>query len=308
MDQHQDAPLDEAIPRNALPSAGPNRQPSLPRTTHYRICLETGALAPHGWPVRTKGTTPPVQGANQNATALHGTAVGLCKPFARMLVLALALCSGARGVEPGPTDPYEHYVLTSKDFRAVKQDKAWCYAAFPSWTYMPWTYQWTIGYTTAAGRWSLAHGYNGAFVDHGDVSLGRSPTGRLDWINRFHLRFYTDHTASKGYLHLWDGDAVRPHLAELHAGGIRTVPANAALFRKLQGLMREHINAVKSSPYRAAYALDDEASWGHFVHPTMWCVTRRPHRLSAVAPGNLRSPAPARDRWITYEDIRPEAR
>ena len=105
------------------------------------------------------------------------------------------------------TDPYEQYVKTSRDF-SVRQDKAWCYKAFPSWTYMPWTYQWTIGYTTRRAV-GLDHGYNGAFIDRDGIGADGSPTGRLDWINRFKLRFYVDHLADKRYLHLWDGGQMR---------------------------------------------------------------------------------------------------
>ena len=164
------------------------------------------------------------------------------------LVLILAPLPGAVN---DPVDPYEQYVLTSKDFQRVKQDPAWSAAAFPTWTYMPWTYQWSIGYTEQSGRWALDHGYNGAFINGGDISADGSPTGRLDWIDRFGLRFYMDHTASKGYLHLWDGGDLKPHLAELHAGGVRTKPVNAEMFSMLQGLMRQKINAVKASPNRA---------------------------------------------------------
>jgi hypothetical protein len=206
------------------------------------------------------------------------------------------------------TDPYEQYVKTSRDFQRVKQDKAWCYAAFPSWTYMPWTYQWTIGYDDASGRWSVDHGYNGAFIDRGRIETADSPTGRLDWINKFKLRFYMDHTASKGFLHLWDGDDMRPHAAELHGNGVRTRPVDAAMKATLEKFIRQNIGAVKSSPCRGAYALDDEISWGHFVHPTMWQVTDD----AAAYPKWLRQiygpDAPRRDRWVTYDDIRPMLR
>src|SRR5206468_1304192 len=76
--------------------------------------------------------------------------------------------------------------------------------------------------------------------------------------------------------HLWDGNEVKPHLDALHSAGLRAVPLNDALFRKLQGIIRGNIDAVKSSPFRAAYALDDEISWRHFVHPAMWRVTVEP--------------------------------
>ena len=202
-------------------------------------------------------------------------------------------------------DAYENYVRTSEDFRAVKQEKAWALRAWPSWTFMPWTHQWTIGYTEEAGRWSLAHGYNGAFMDRDGTGAEGSKIGRLDWIEKFGLRFYMDHAAGKGLLHLWDGDKVKPHLDELHGTGMRPAPLNATTRGQLETLLRQHIGAVKSSPQRAAYALDDEASWGHFVHPTMWRVTddaaAYPRWLDAVyGKGNV----PKRDRWVSYDDIR----
>ena len=95
-------------------------------------------------------------------------------------------------------DPYERYVRTSEDFRAVQQEKEWALQAFPNWTLMPWPHRWTIGYTEAAGRWSMAQGYNGAVIDGANFAANGSSTGRLDWIERFGLRFYLDHAAGKG--------------------------------------------------------------------------------------------------------------
>src|SRR4051794_27813602 len=184
-------------------------------------------------------------------------------------VLALLCPAGASAGE----DAYEHYVRTSEDFTPVNQDKAWCLKAFPAWTYMPWTARWTIGYTESSGWWSVAHGYNGAFVDRDDVAAGPSRTGRLDWIDRFGLRFYVDHAAGKGNLHLWDGDPPAKYRDALHGRGTRTVPLNNALAEKLEKLIRRKVAAAMRSPHRAAYALDDEISWGHFVHPAMWHVT-----------------------------------
>jgi hypothetical protein len=228
-----------------------------------------------------------------------------------VLVAPLLLLTNAAGTSAAPSgdDAYERYVKTSRDFRPVKQDKDWCYAAFPAWTYMPWTARWTIGYTDAAGAWSRAHGYNGAFVDRGDIHAESSPTGRLDWIDKFKLRFYVDHLASKGSLHLWDGGDLKPHLSELHGDGVRPVPLNAALAQTLQKLISQHVAAVKKLPLRAAYALDDETSWGHFIHPCMWRVTDD----EAAYPAWLKeiygpAAAPHRDRWVTYDDIRPSLR
>lgn len=201
-------------------------------------------------------------------------------------------------------DPYEDYVRKSEDFRLVKQDKAWALQAWPSWTYMPWTHQWGIGFDDDSGRWSLAHGYNGAFIDHNYIGTQTTKTGRLDWINKFNLRFYVDHAAGKGTLHLWDGDKVKPYLDALHGVGVRTVPLNAAAQASLEEKLRRNIETVKASPHRAAYALDDEPSWGHFVHPTMWQITddasAYPRWLNEI----YGPAAPQRETWVSYEDIR----
>src|SRR5277367_6528874 len=92
-------------------------------------------------------------------------------------------------------DPYEKYVNTSRDFQPVKQDKQLALKAFPSWTVMPWYFQWPIGFNDASGKFQVENGMNGAFCDRG-------ASDRLDWMNEFHLRFYMDHSAGKGDLHL----------------------------------------------------------------------------------------------------------
>ncbi len=222
----------------------------------------------------------------------------------RSTVLPLFVFAGAALPALLAADPYEVYVRTSEDFRPVSQDKAWAYHAFPSWTYMPWTHQWHIGYTDESGQWSVEHGYNGAFIDRNAIEAEGVKTGRLDWINRWKLRFYVDHAADKGLLHLWDGDAMKPHVAELHGTGVRPVPLNEATRGKLEAHLRDNIATAKGSPYRAAYALDDEPSWGHFVHPTMWRVTddetAYPKWLAEV----YGPTAPKREKWVSYDDIR----
>jgi len=224
--------------------------------------------------------------------------------------VALSILLGIGGALLRAEDAYENYVETSQDFRAVKQDKEWALKAYPSWLYMPWTYQWGIGYDESSGKWTRRQGYNGAFVDHGDVSIGKLPTGRLDWIEKHKLPFYVDHLAGKGILHLWDGDKVKPHLDQLHGTGVRINPLNASARSKLEETVRRNIAAVKKSPMRAAYALDDEPSWGHFVHPTMWQVTDDPNaypKWLAEVYGQAvygQDNVPKRDVWISYEDVR----
>ena len=226
------------------------------------------------------------------------------KTWSTALIWSVILClEPAFAAEP---DPYENYVKTSKDFKPVKQDKDWLLKAYPSWLYMPWTYQWNIGYTPESGKWSVANGYNGAFVDWDRVDANNSKTGRLDWINQFGLHFYVDHLAGKRELHIWDGGIPKNMLNQVHGNGVRTPPVNEAMRQRLQKLISRHIGAVKSSPMRSAYALDDEIGWGHFVHPTMWNVTDDRAAYPAWLKKIYGPNAPERPKWITYENIRPK--
>ena len=142
-------------------------------------------------------------------------------------------------------DAYERYVKTSRDFKPVRHDKEWALKAWPSWTYMPWYFQWSIGFDDAAGEFCAKYGYNGAFADRGDA-------GRLPWIDKFLLRFYMDHTAGKGDLHLWDGSKMKPFANQVHGAGVRVKPVNAEMKTRLEGLIRRNIEAVKSSPCQSA--------------------------------------------------------
>lgn len=200
-------------------------------------------------------------------------------------------------------DPYAAYLQMSPDFRPVRQDPAWLRKAFSGWIYLPWSYQWNIGYTDASGKWSRDHGYNGAFLD-GNGESPDSPPGKLAWIDNNRLKFYMDHTAGKHLLHLWDGGQQKAHLKELDGGGVRTVPINYETVRTLKKTISNNISQVKSSPERAAYALDDEISWGHFVHPAMWCVTDDPAQYKKWLRQIYGDSTPERAGWITYEDIR----
>jgi hypothetical protein len=192
-------------------------------------------------------------------------------------------------------DPYEAYVKNSKDFKAVKQDPEWLAKGWPGWIYMPWYYQWKIGFNEEGGKFSIENGYNGAFVDHGDPK-------HLDWINQYKLRFYVDHTAGKGILYLRNSNQLKP---KDMSGARRPEPLNDATKSKLEGLIKQHIESVKSSPYRTAYGLDDEISWGSFVKPCFWQVTDDasafPKWLEEVYGTGK---APKYGGWENYEAIR----
>ena len=196
-------------------------------------------------------------------------------------------------------DPYEKYINTSIDFKPVKQDKDWLLKAYPHWIFMPWYHQWTIGHDDAAGEFCKVSGFNGAFVDRGNSDY-------LPWIDKFQLRFYMDHTAGKGDLHLWDGSIPKNHTADVHGTGVRVKPVNAAMKTKLEGIIKKSIEAVKSSPNRSAYALDDEISWGHFEHPCMWQATDDKAAYQAWLAEIYGPGAPKRANWIGYSEILPK--
>lgn len=195
-------------------------------------------------------------------------------------------------------DPYETYVKTSKDFKPVKQDKDWLLKAYPSWIYMPWYFQWTIGHDAAAGEFCNSAGFNGAFIDRGNTSY-------LEWIDKYHLHFYMDHTAGKGDLHQWD-QFPKQSANAVHGTGVRVKPVNAAMLARLESIIKKSIDAVKSSPMRSAYALDDEISWGHFVHPCMWQVTDDKTAYADWLKEIYGPNAPQRANWISYNDIQPK--
>ncbi len=207
-------------------------------------------------------------------------------------------------------DAYERYVQTSQDFKSVKQDKPFAYKAWPGWIYMPWYFQWKLGYGDEAGQFQVEHGYLGALVDGSFARDNGGYTGgfktHLGWLSKHRLHFYMDHTAGKGDLHIWDGNQYgSKQMALTSSTGLRVKPLNGALKTKLKKLIRHNIESVKRSPWRSAYALDDEPSWGHYVLPTMWQVTDEKNAyqnwLNQIYG---RRNAPKRSKWISYNDLR----
>lgn len=135
---------------------------------------------------------------------------------------------------------------------------------------MPWRYRWTIGTGDAGGQFCRDFSFNGGFTDHGE--------GPLDWLAQWNLRFYNDHTAGKGDLHLhgaekkanFQPDQRDPRVIRHGTDGPR--PIDARLTRQLRDLVAANVNRLKASPLRVAYALDDEISWGAFVTPLPWRI------------------------------------
>ena len=213
-----------------------------------------------------------------------------------LTLLAALAVAGTAGLAALPAsssaDPYETYVKTSKDFKAVKQDKDWALKAWPGWVYMPW--QTPLGTDDKAAAYYEKIGWNGQTLDF------RGGAARLGWISQHNLRFYCDHTAEKGFLHIWDSGK-HP---EIFNTGLRTQPVNAALRTKLEGFIKAHIDSVKASPLRLAYVLDDEIAWGFFSKPCMWRITDDaaafPTWLNEIYGAGK---APNYNGWISYDNL-----
>jgi hypothetical protein len=187
------------------------------------------------------------------------------------LVLGVLMLSGAgKAVRPAglsqPREPetaYLVYVRNAPEFRPVAPPAG--PGRWDSWLYMPWRYRWTIG-TIAAGdgglRFCAEHGVRGGVLDRGNRHMNS-----LDWLDRGKLRFYVDHTAGKGSLFLMPGEVDR---APQDAAAVRTRPLGPDLLRDLSEKIVANVRAVRQSPYRVAYALDDEISAGSLARPIAW--------------------------------------
>lgn len=168
-------------------------------------------------------------------------------------------------------DPYWQYVTTAPEFQRVRQDRDFLLGRWDTWLYMPWRYHWTIGTGGEGGQFCRDYGFRGGFTDHGD--------GPFEWLNQWDLRFYNDHTAAKGFLHL-RGAPSKQNFAKYQRDGraIRSgtdgpQPIDDALRKRLQSTVTSYVKNVKSHSSRCvAYALDDEISWGAFVTPIPWRI------------------------------------
>jgi hypothetical protein len=198
------------------------------------------------------------------------TSASHLKTSLRVVPLAafcLALLLGPARPAPAEDDPYWHYVRTAPEFQPVRQDPELLIGRWDTWIYMPWRYRWSIGTGDEGGRFCADFGINGGFTDHG--------YGPLDWLEKWNLRFYNDHTAAKGYLKLREMN--RSKLRRYQHDGYRVrrdregaKPLDDAMLDKLRGLVRKRVGNIKESPLRVAYALDDEISSGVFVRPISW--------------------------------------
>lgn len=182
----------------------------------------------------------------------------------------MVVMMAGRAVGEATQDPYLEYVRSAPEFQAVPQDPAVMIGRWDTWIYMPWRYQWSIGTDDIGGQFCRDYGINGGFTDHGD--------GPLEWLEKWGLRFYNDHTAGKGYLYLRGANDHRSYAQYqrdafvVRRGPDGPRPLDDSMLHTLRELVTRNVGKVKNSPMRIAYALDDETSWGIFVVPLPWRV------------------------------------
>ena len=181
----------------------------------------------------------------------------------------IAVCIIASSVVAMAADSYLAYVKDAPEFKAIEQDAKMMTKTWNTWIYMPWRYQWGIGIGDEGGQFSKDYGFNGAFADR------NTSQKELDWFKKWDLLFYTDHVAGKGDLLVhrasnakWKTTMRNPRAIRYGSKGPR--PLNEATFDRLSALVTKNVNIIKVSDQRAAYALDDEVSWGSFVKPLSW--------------------------------------
>lgn len=229
--------------------------------------------------------------------ALAGTALLLgCGPWEEAV----------RGRAPEPTDAgYFEYVRDAPEFRPVRQDPAVMIGRWDTWLYMPWRYRWTIGTGEEGGRFTQLYGINGGVSDHA--------RGPLPWLERWNLRFYNDHTAGKGSLFLNRKDF--GELGDLEAAArdpraVRPWPVGALLEKDLEATIVRNVRALRHSPLRVAYSLDDEISSGVLTRPLPWRIEREDAGYARwletyYAGSGGSAPEP---RFVTPDDVRGELR
>jgi hypothetical protein len=209
-----------------------------------------------------------------------------------------------RGRSPEPTDAgYLEYVRNAPEFRPVRQDPALLIGRWDTWLYMPWRYRWTIGTGDEGGRFAQLYGINGGVSDHA--------RGPLPWFERWGLRFYNDHTAGKGALFLNRKDYGDLEKATRDPQAVRTWPVGPLLEKDLEATIVRNVRALRQSPLRVAYSLDDEISTGVLTRPLPWRLEREDEGyaswLATYYGGRAGGRAPE-PRYVTPDDVRGELR
>ncbi len=236
--------------------------------------------------------------------------LGDLQPIALVTVLLLqASCSARSEPEPRrepapePITTYLEYLQSAPELRRVRQDPELLAGRWDTWLYMPWRYRWHAGTGEAGGALAARLGINGGVLAHG-ADHGAGP---LDWLERWSLRFYNDHTAGKGDLFLLPRDLPREKEALRDPRRIRPRPLDDTLLAELEATIARNLRDPRRSPQRVAYALDDEISTGSFTRPIPWRLHEddEDYRrwLRVYYGGN-----PPEPRWVGPDEVRGELR
>ncbi|MFP5288691.1 MAG: beta-galactosidase trimerization domain-containing protein, partial [Thermoanaerobaculia bacterium] len=216
--------------------------------------------------------------------------------FFLLLCLPVLACAAPAGTEPpAGGGGYLEYVRNAPEFRRVRQDPDLLAGRWDTWLYMPWRYRWTIGTGPEGGRFCREHGINGGMTDHGE--------GPFRWLEQWGLRFYNDHTAGRGPLYLDPGGL--PKTLPRDGRAVRPRPLDRALLDELGSVVTRRVRAVRGSPMRVAYALDDEISWGSFARPVPWRIHADDDAYARWLREYYRGETPPQARSVTPDDVFP---
>ena len=196
---------------------------------------------------------------SRSATILHRAFRGLKQTSLCIPLLIFLSCAGEAPRSIEPENVYPAYIRQAPEHQRVSQDPALDQGRWDTWLYMPWRYRWHIGTEQRGGEFGRRYGINGGVMDHG--------RGPLDWLERWGLRFYNDHTAGKGALYLLPAD-LEKDLRDPRA--VRPRPITPGLERELGSTIADNLALIRPSPLRVAHALDDEISTGSFLRPIPW--------------------------------------
>ncbi|MEE8105567.1 MAG: beta-galactosidase trimerization domain-containing protein [Planctomycetota bacterium] len=196
-------------------------------------------------------------------------------------------------------DAYLQYLKTAPEWQRVRQDAALS-RRWDTWVYMPWRYRWEPGLTDQAARFCREHGIDGGFVDHARAN-------GFAWVDRHKLKFYNDHTAGKGYLHLRGSKDKRaftkyqrdPRAVRRDREGLK--PLTPGALAELQTLVGERVKRLKGSPWSIAYALDDEISTGAFLMPLPWRVHEDDEAYTRWLKSYYRDDRAPKPQWVGPE-------
>jgi len=169
-------------------------------------------------------------------------------------------------------EDFAAYIRESRDFEAVKKPEPGPGDRWDRWVFMPWKHRWGGPYDEDLAAAMKKAGFNGGVCEN---------AGLIDSCAPLHEKhgflWYLGHTAGKGDLFLRENDLPADEKKELRRKGTR--PRCLLDPDVIARMKKENIEPAVSSARGfetcAAYALDDEISWGFFTTPVRWDNSKR---------------------------------